>query len=173
MELGAGTGEAALALAAARPELRVVATEVHKASVATLLLRAHEQAPANLTVVVGDGRDTLAAIGRQRPVDLVRIFFPDPWPKHRHRARRLVGPDLLGLLAEVLTPHGRVELATDDARYAAAARRAVEADPRFRVLGTARADRPVTYYERRALDAGRAVHDLQFGPADTDSPEDG
>ena len=165
VEIGAGTGEAALELARRRPDWLVVATEVHKASLATLLLGVHDGGFGNVAVLGADGRDVLVSVARSRPIDLVRVFFPDPWPKHRHRARRLVEPGLADLLADVLATDGSVELATDDARYAVRARRLIDADERFTVIGTDRAQRPLTYYERRALDEGRTVHDLRFGLA--------
>ncbi len=163
LEIGAGTGEAALALAATRPDLLVVATEVHKASLARLLLDLERSAAGNVRVANGDGRAVLATIGAARRLDLVRVFFPDPWPKRRHHARRLVDRTFVTLVGDVLAPGGLLELATDDARYGAAMRDRVAADPRLvPVPDAGRADRPLTYYERRAIEAGRPVLDLCY-----------
>ena len=169
LEIGAGTGEAALALAAARPDLLVVAAEVHKASLARLLLELDDSGAANVRVAVGDGRTVLAGLtpsptGPAEPVvEIVRVFFPDPWPKRRHHGRRLVDIPFVALAARALRPGGLLELATDHEPYARAMAAAVEAAGGFATVATAgRADRPVTYYEQRALDAGRTVHDLRF-----------
>jgi len=169
LEIGAGTGEAALALAAARPGSLVVAAEVHKASLARLLLDLDASGIDNLRVVAGDGRAALAALtpspaGPDRPVlELIRVFFPDPWPKRRHHGRRLVDTAFVTLAAQALRPGGLFELATDHGPYAAAMRAAVGACSGLGPAdGAARADRPVTYYERRAVEAGRTVHDLRY-----------
>lgn len=160
LELGAGTGEAALALAEARPDLLVVAAEVHRSSLATLVLRAVD-GPPNIRVWPGDGR-LLVADAPSASVRLVRIFFPDPWPKTRHHDRRLVEAGFASLLADRLGPGARVELATDHEPYARQMRRILDATAGLRGGPTDRADRPVTHYEQRACDAGRAVTDLCY-----------
>jgi len=119
-------------------------------------------------VLAGDGRALLwaaaAATAPERPGPLVavRAFFPDPWPKRRHRQRRLVDAAFVGAAATALAPGGVLELATDDASYAGAMTDLVRAEARFEPAGPpARADRPRTYYERRAIEAGRRVHDIR------------
>jgi tRNA (guanine-N7-)-methyltransferase len=128
VEIGAGTGEAAVALAAARPDWIIFAAEVHRSSRATMLLAAHDAGVANLRVAAVDGRQLLRLVAAERRVDLVRVLFPDPWPKRRHRSRRLVNGAFADVLAGCLAPGGVVELATDDAAYAAAAAAALRAD---------------------------------------------
>lgn len=171
VEIGAGTGEAAVALARRGSGEVVVATEVHRASVANLLLAVHAAQLANVVVAAADGRLVLGELAaRHLPVARVRAFFPDPWPKRRHRGRRLITPSFLDLVAGALAPGGRLELCTDDPGYARAMAATLAADARFGELHRARADRPVTYYERRALDAGRPVVDLcaRLAPAVTE-----
>lgn len=163
LEIGAGSGEAALALALGRADLRVVAAEVHAATLARFVLEAEAVGRAtlrNLTIVRGDGRDALAAV--PGPLVLVRAFFPDPWPKHRHHRRRLVTPDFAAVVADRLADGGVLEVATDDAAYATRMRAVLDAAPGLRGGVAPRADRPVTHYERLAKDAGRAVVDLRY-----------
>lgn len=50
-------------------------------------------------------------------VSIFHIYFPDPWPKRRHRLRRLVDEKFLTLLLEKTVPGGSIYLATDDADY--------------------------------------------------------
>ena len=47
----------------------------------------------------------------------LHIYFPDPWPKKKHRRHRLIGERFPALSRQVLTPHGIVYLRTDDADY--------------------------------------------------------
>ena len=42
------------------------------------------------------------------------IMFPDPWPKKRHAARRILQSTLLDQLAVMIRPGGRLVLASDD-----------------------------------------------------------
>lgn len=161
IELGAGTGEAALALAAARPDLAVIAAEVHLASLATFLRRAETAQPANLRIAPTDGR-ALVAAAEPRTLRLVRAFFPDPWPKRRQQRRRLVQPRFVALLAAHTTAGAIVELCTDDASYAAQMAAAFATSDAFTGGTGPRAERPVTHYERLAQEAGRPVVDLRF-----------
>jgi len=45
------------------------------------------------------------------------IFFPDPWPKRRHAAKRLFQPAFVEQLRRTLAAHGAVNVATDNSPY--------------------------------------------------------
>jgi tRNA (guanine-N7-)-methyltransferase len=47
----------------------------------------------------------------------VHIYFPDPWPKKKHRRHRLINESFPALAREVLVAGGTVFLRTDDADY--------------------------------------------------------
>jgi tRNA (guanine-N7-)-methyltransferase len=47
----------------------------------------------------------------------LHIYFPDPWPKKKHRRHRLINEHFPALARTVLTPGGTVFLRTDDADY--------------------------------------------------------
>lgn len=53
----------------------------------------------------------------QASVSAFHIYFPDPWPKRRHRKHRLIQDPFLPVLARALVPSGTVYLRTDDADY--------------------------------------------------------
>ena len=50
-------------------------------------------------------------------VTALHIYFPDPWPKKKHRWHRLINEPFPALARRVLTPGGCVFLRTDDADY--------------------------------------------------------
>jgi tRNA (guanine-N7-)-methyltransferase len=45
----------------------------------------------------------------------LHIYFPDPWPKKKHRKHRLINEPFLQLACAALTSSGMVYLRTDDA----------------------------------------------------------
>jgi tRNA (guanine-N7-)-methyltransferase len=47
----------------------------------------------------------------------LHIYFPDPWPKKRHRKNRLINEHFPALARAALAPGGAVFLRTDDADY--------------------------------------------------------
>ena len=159
LEIGSGMGEATAALAAAQPELDVVAVEVHRAGVAALLRRLEQANLANVRVVEGDAVALLKDAVPPASLTEVRVLFPDPWPKARHAKRRLLCVAFVELVATRLAPGGRLHVATDSAAYADQALRVMPP-----LLDTRRVDRPstrpVTRFEQRGLDAGRASYDV-------------
>ena len=65
-------------------------------------------------------------------VSMFHVFFPDPWPKRRHRRRRLFSEAFLAALHRVLVPGGRINIATDHADYFEEIQKLMHADPRYR-----------------------------------------
>ena len=52
-----------------------------------------------------------------RSASALHIYFPDPWPKKKHRRHRLIGEPFPALARAALIPGGTVFLRTDDADY--------------------------------------------------------
>lgn len=50
-------------------------------------------------------------------IRVVHIYFPDPWPKARHAKNRLIQPEFVNSLAQILEPNGEVFLRTDSPDY--------------------------------------------------------
>lgn len=170
LEIGSGAGEATAALAEAAPEVDHVAVEVFEPGLARLLMRIADAGLTNVALLRGDA----VALLRERvpPGSLagIRIFFPDPWPKRRHRKRRLVQPDFVALAASRLRPGGTLHLATDWADYATQMRDYCDAEPQLENTATHEPGgfpprplwRPVTRFEQRARAEGREVCDLLY-----------
>ncbi len=90
------------------------------------------------------------------------MLFPDPWPKKRHRERRLFSPQTLDKLGRVLKPGAELRFASDIADYAEATFELANARPDFelaQVFTSANRDAvpdwPVTRYEQKARREGR------------------
>ena len=63
--------------------------------------------------VVESRAEELLEILPQASVDRIHVYFPDPWPKARHRRRRFLRQPNLDRLAWILAPGGRILFATD------------------------------------------------------------
>jgi len=166
-EVGFGGGEHAQALAAAHPDIGLIACEVFENGICSLLSRlvdddaeADGALPGNLRLWDDDARLLL----RQLPdacLDKLFLMFPDPWPKARHAKRRFVHPDQLALVARVLKPGGEWRIASDDPTYQAWVTETLAAQSSFdgqppttdRPLGW-----PPTRYEAKAIRSGRQPH---------------
>jgi tRNA (guanine-N7-)-methyltransferase len=162
LDIGIGVGDGLVPLAIAEPRVDVIGCDVHTPGIAAVLAAIEEHGLANVRVVHGDA---IGFLDRLVPGSLagVRIWFPDPWPKARQRHRRLVRPDVVERLVERLRDGGWLHLATDIDEYAAQMRRVCDDHPALEGGVIDRpAWRPVTRYEQRGLDAGRAVTDLWY-----------
>jgi tRNA (guanine-N7-)-methyltransferase len=163
LEVGCGHGDAALAFADAHPDLDVLAADVHGPGIAHLLLALEAHHRPNVSVARRDALDLLDHDLGSASLAGLHAFFPDPWPKARHHKRRLVRPDVLDLLADRLADDAALLLATDAGDYAVAARDLLDRHPAFAGGPAERpAWRPATGYEARAIEAGRAVHELAY-----------
>ena len=92
-----------------------------------------------------------------------RVYFPDPWTKKRHHARRLVRSDVVGALADRLEVGGQLHLATDIAHYAEQMAEVCESEDRLDGGTVPRPNwRPLTRFEQRGLEAGRPPTDLIY-----------
>ena len=61
----------------------------------------------------------------------LHLYFPDPWPKRKHRKNRLVNERFPELVARVLVPGGVCYLRTDDEDYFAQMLEMFRPDTRF------------------------------------------
>ncbi|MEI2732825.1 MAG: methyltransferase domain-containing protein [Dermatophilaceae bacterium] len=163
LDVGCGYGAATLAYAAADPMATVVGVDVYPPGLARLLGDAADTGTDHVYVHLGDAVTLLRERVAPGRLTAVHLFFPDPWPKARHRRRRFVGAGTLDLLHAALSPRGHVLLATDHPAYAAHVEAQVRAHGGF-VMGEVPRPgwRPVAGFELVARRAARPVLDLRL-----------
>ena len=162
LDIGFGGGESVVELARERPHESIIGVEVHTPGIGHVLATVEADGLRNVRVVEGDA---LRFLDRVPTASLagVRIWFPDPWPKVRQRDKRIVQPHVVATLVDRLRPDGVLHLATDVADYAAQMRRVCDAEPRLAGGPVERPGwRPLTRFEQRGLDEGRAATDLVY-----------
>ena len=49
--------------------------------------------------------------------DIIYVLFPDPWPKKRHKKRRIVNEEFLKKIFEILKKKGKIFFSTDSLDY--------------------------------------------------------
>ncbi len=163
VEIGSGVGEATVALAAARPSYDVLGIEVWQPGVADTFHRMEQAGVENIRMISVDAVWSLEHLLGPESISELWTFFPDPWPKQRHVRRRLVVPELAHRAATRLAPGAWWRLATDWADYADQMRRVLDAERLLEGGVVDRwAERPMTRFERRGLEAGRPVTDLAY-----------
>ena len=66
----------------------------------------------------------------------LHVYFPDPWPKKKHRRHRLINEGFPALARAALAPGGPVFLRTDDADYFQQMNEVFSAAREFEKIGT-------------------------------------
>lgn len=117
LEIGFGGGEHLCGQAGLNSDVGFLGAEPFLDGLAKVLSEIEAQALFNIRLRRGDARLLVEELA-PRSIAQVFILFPDPWPKTRHRKRRLIQPDFLASLARVLRPGARLRFATDWADYA-------------------------------------------------------
>jgi tRNA (guanine-N7-)-methyltransferase len=157
LEIGFGGGEHLAGQAARRPDVLLLGVEPFLNGVASLLRHVDRDKLANVRILKGDAREL---VERLPAASLERIFvlFPDPWPKTRHRKRRLMQADFVITLARAVRPGGRLRFATDWRDYAVWTLSRMLATPDWAWIAERASDwrQPpddhlTTRYERKAL----------------------
>ena len=169
VEIGSGTGDSLVPMAAADPARDHVAFEVFRPAMASTMIKLEAAGVRNVRLVDADGVEGLTRMFEPGWVAELWTFFPDPWHKTRHHKRRLVDSAFAALVASRLAPAGIWRIATDWADYAEHCREVLDEHPDLINVyadsgGCAPrpAARPITKYERRGLAAGRIVTDLAY-----------
>lgn len=171
LDVGFGGGEALIEVAETRPHEQVIGIDVHTPGIAAVLDAIETRGLRNVRIVDGDVIDFM---GRIPPHSLaaIRIFFPDPWPKRRQHSRRLIRPQLVAQLVQLLRAGATLHLATDAPGYATQMRQGCDATPGLHGGLIERPSwRPITRFEQRAIDEGRQAVDL-FYIASESSPSE-
>lgn len=131
IEIGPGKGAFLLAATASRPDTFLLGIEAAPAYARVAATRLRDGGRRNGRVLVDNGKLFLTDRVADAALDRLHVYFPDPWPKRRHRRRRFFTPDVPGVLARVLADDGDLLVATDNAAYAGQICRVMGASPAF------------------------------------------
>jgi tRNA (guanine-N7-)-methyltransferase len=130
LEIGFGGGEHLIAAATESPDVDFIGCEPFVNGVAKLLAHIEERGLTNIRLRQGDAADALDWLPDDS-LSCIYLFYPDPWPKRRHRKRRFIARDNLDRLARVMHTGAELRFATDIDDYAAWTLARLRAHPAF------------------------------------------
>ncbi len=161
LEIGFGGGEHLLWQAMQNPAVGFIGCEPFQDGVVKVLREIEERKLANIRLHADDARAVLRWLP-EASIARAFVLFPDPWPKKRHRKRRLVSAGTLRELARTMGRGGELRIATDIGDYARWMLQAVRAEASFKWepkdpsdWRQRPSDWPATRYEQKALKEGR------------------
>ena len=117
LEIGCGDGGFLLEWATSHPGKNFIGVERLLGRIRKLDKKGRHAGLTNLRLLRFEARYLLRHLLPDHAFDAVHIYFPDPWPKDKHRRHRLIDEHFPELARRILVPNGIVHLRTDDPAY--------------------------------------------------------
>lgn len=163
LEIGCGIGDFILQRAAQQPTINFLAIDIYNKGCYKTCRRIDDSTLTNVRVIRMEARHLLSLFGQPDMFTAIYINCPDPWPKKRHKSRRLVNHTFLTQMLHYLQPDGDLYFITDVEDYA---QQVAELFPTMDGYANqltapytlALADYPQSKYMRRFLDRGLPIH---------------
>jgi tRNA (guanine-N7-)-methyltransferase len=114
----------------------------------------------NIHVYQGDAIEIIEEYFEDQSLDEILIFFPDPWPKSKHRKRRILNNFSIRLFFKKLKVGGLMHFATDHINYAYCAKDIISSYAGRKLSFGNRRIRPITNYEKRGKKRKNFVFDI-------------
>lgn len=117
LEIGFGKGTFLVEQAMARPDTNFFGIEYANWFFRYGSDRLRRRSPNNARTIRAEATFFLHEFVPDASISVLHIYFPDPWPKARHKRRRLVQESFIPLMLRILKPGGRVQIVTDHKEY--------------------------------------------------------
>ena len=133
VELGCGNGEFIVSWAQKYPDWNFFGIDLSLASCERTQIRIHQNGLSNIRIIRDDARFVLRELFNNNQIHQILMNFPDPWPKEKHKNRRIIVPGFIDTLSTVLANDGIFELVTDQKWYVVETRELFEKHGCFRI----------------------------------------
>jgi tRNA (guanine-N(7)-)-methyltransferase len=133
VEIGSGNGHFLMEYGEKNKESFLIGVEAKKKRCLKILKKIRNRALDNIAVFQEKAEDVLEKLP-PLSVDTYHIYFPDPWPKTKHRRRRFFKKTTLDLLWYTMKPGGKLSFATDFFDYSIQAKLLLILHPGFVLL---------------------------------------
>ncbi len=117
IEIGIGRGGFLTDQATNRPKVNFLGLEQSRWYWKRASDRLRRKGCHNVRIFLAEALQFLGEFVKGGSVSAFHVYFPDPWPKNRHRKRRLIQPPFLDLAARLLIPGGHIQIVTDHREY--------------------------------------------------------
>jgi len=117
VELGSGDGSFLVNYARTKPGTNFLGVERLLGRLRKIDRKSKRLGLTNVRLLRIEASYLLEFLLPKKSVQALHIYFPDPWPKRKHRKNRLINEQFTCLAESVLKPSGLVYLRTDDQDY--------------------------------------------------------
>ncbi len=117
LDLGCGKGGFLLSLAEKFPDRLVIGADVMLGRLRKVARKVTRRGLTNVRLLRVNAWEFVAHNLADNAIDRIHILCPDPWPKARHRSKRLVTSEFVGRTTGKLKKNGVLHLSTDHGEY--------------------------------------------------------
>jgi len=117
LEIGCGVGDFIVQMAALHPDLNFIALDFYNKGCIKTCKRVDKSGLTNVRVLRAEARSFIDACIPPESLKMTVINCPDPWPKLRHRKRRLVNSGFAAYLSRFMQTGADFYFATDFVDY--------------------------------------------------------
>lgn len=160
IDLGCGDGAFLVQLAAQFPERNFLGIEKLGGRIRRGCKKAVRLNLRNLRLLRIESSYAIQYLLPEASVDVVHLLFPDPWPKRKHKRRRLVQPEFLDSVHRLLAPNGLFRIATDQEKYFRAIQSLISPQAFVEEAVSPNESFPVTTFERHFLAENASIYRL-------------
>jgi tRNA (guanine-N7-)-methyltransferase len=136
VELGCGDASFLVEFARRNPERNFIGVERLLGRIQKLDRKGRRAVLANLRGVRIESSYFLQYLLPPLSAAALHVYFPDPWPKKKHRRHRLINEHFPALARAALVPTGVIYLRTDDTDYFQQMTEVFAASPEFQKIET-------------------------------------
>jgi tRNA (guanine-N7-)-methyltransferase len=136
VELGAGDGSFFVQWAALNPDVNFLGLERLLGRLKKIAKKSKRAGLENVRAVRLEAGYFAEYLLPPNSISAFHIYFPDPWPKRKHRANRLINEHFSEVLRAALLMGGVVYLRTDDTDYFSQMVTVFNANRNFEAVGT-------------------------------------
>jgi len=168
LEIGCGVGDFVLQMATLHPNLNFIALDFYNKGCIKTCKRIDKSDLTNVRVLRAEARSFIEACIPAESLRMVIINCPDPWPKLRHRKRRLVNTGFVAYLSEFMAQNADFYFATDFIDYGLDVAEFMDIQQGFANQLAPDNFRhhlegyPVSKYMRRFLDMGQPIYYVHY-----------
>ncbi len=163
LEIGCGIGDFLVQIAANKPAHNFLAVDIFNQGCRSTCSRVEDSGLENIRVMRIEARYLMHQYLGRDSLCALYVNCPDPWPKKRHRKRRLINREFLDLALYCLEDNGEFNFTTDFTDYGKEVAALLSNDPRFINLNATSytnelGDYPTSKYMRRFLDQRQPIY---------------
>jgi tRNA (guanine-N7-)-methyltransferase len=162
LDLGCGDGGFIVQLAMKFPERNFLGIEKLGGRVLRACKKAARLGVTNARFIRIESGYAIQCLVPAGSAEVVHLLFPDPWPKRKHKRRRVVQPEFLQSVHRVLAAHGRFRIATDQEKYFMEIRRLIVPEMFLQASSLPGDSFPVTAFEKHFLAENAPIYRLEL-----------